>query len=242
MSDAILAAYHGGLGDSLQFSTLPEEFYKQQNRETYIWDKATFRNSEIFDLVWGCNPYIKGVKSGEWNAGDTPEIPYSNILGNAIMNWEKFHGLEPKNKYPKIYYQPEKHKDIGDIFLVDLTSISIDYDNQNLFSSYEKIKKRFPDKKFVSVSFQKLITSGKLNTYDFNFDGYIEVENIFRYCDLLTSVYGIVALSSGASHLSSALKQYHPDLHSICIMDQMWYNHHLDRGLFLFDNIEYVIY
>ena len=52
MSDVILGAWHGGLGDSLQFSTLPEEFYKQQGRETYIWQDAPFRNQEIYYLVW----------------------------------------------------------------------------------------------------------------------------------------------------------------------------------------------
>ena len=29
MSDVYLKAWHGGLGDALQFSTLPEEFSKQ---------------------------------------------------------------------------------------------------------------------------------------------------------------------------------------------------------------------
>ena len=51
MSDVILAAFHGGLGDNLQFSTLPEEFYKQQGRDTYISSQASFRNQEIYDLV-----------------------------------------------------------------------------------------------------------------------------------------------------------------------------------------------
>jgi hypothetical protein len=242
MSDVILSAYHGGLGDNLQFTTLPEEFYKQQNRETYIWDKASFRNPEIYELLWECNPYVKGIKSGDWNAGDTPDIPYSNVMGNPILNWEKLHGLNPTNKYPKIYYQPERHFDVKDIFLVDFSHISIDYNSDKLKQSFENVRNRFHDKKFVSVSFQKTINAQKLNTYQFDFDGYIEVENIFRYCDLISSVYGLLALSSGASHLSSALKQYHPDLISICIMDKIWYNHHVDKGLFLFDNIEYLIH
>ena len=74
MSDVLIKAYHGGLGDCLQFSTLPEQFSKQQGRNTYVLDESNFRNKEIYDLVWGCNPYIKGVKSGHWNAGDIPEI------------------------------------------------------------------------------------------------------------------------------------------------------------------------
>ena len=52
MSDVFLKAWHGGLGDALQFSTLPEEFYKQQGRKTYIVEDAPFRNPEIYDLVW----------------------------------------------------------------------------------------------------------------------------------------------------------------------------------------------
>ena len=33
MSDVYLKAWHGGLGDALQFSTLPEEFEKQQGKK-----------------------------------------------------------------------------------------------------------------------------------------------------------------------------------------------------------------
>ena len=66
MSDVFLKAFHGGLGDSLQFSTLPEEFAKQKGRKTYIVPDAPFRNQEIYDLVWGKNPYVLGKKEGEW--------------------------------------------------------------------------------------------------------------------------------------------------------------------------------
>jgi len=242
MTDVFLKAYHGGLGDSLQFSTLPEEFSKQQGKKTYILESAPFRNPEIYELVWGKNPYVEGRKEGTWNAGDIPEIPYSNIMGNTISNWEKFHGLNPINTRPKIYYEPEKHDDIKDIFIVDFSCISIDYDKNQLKNIFENIKNEYPDRKFVSVYFTKQVSDGKHNMYDIGFDGYIEVENIFRYCDLISSAYGLVALSSGASHLSSAIKEYSPNLKSICIMPKKWYNIHKERGLFLFDNIDYLTY
>ena len=41
-SDVYLAAYHGGLGDSLQFSTLPEEFYKQQGKKNICMGRCYF--------------------------------------------------------------------------------------------------------------------------------------------------------------------------------------------------------
>ena len=75
------------------------------------------------------------------------------------------------------------------------------------------------------------------------FDGYIEVENIFRYCDLISSVYGYVSLHSGGTLLSSALKEYSPDLKSICILSKPWYNEHkVVDNHFLFDNVNYLQY
>lgn len=242
MTDIFLKAYHGGLGDSLQFSTLPEQFSKQQGKKTYILEDAPFRNPEIYELVWGKNPYVEGRALGTWNAGDTPEIEYSNLTGNTILNWEKLHGLKPVNTHPKIYYEPENHKDMKDVFIVDFSCISIDYDKWQLKNIFEKIKNEYPDRKFLSVYFKNKVSDGKHNVYDIGFDGYIEIESIFRYCDLISSAYGFLSLSSGASHLSSAIKEYSPNLKSICIMPEKWYNIHRDRGLFLFDNIEYLKY
>ena len=242
MSDIFLKAYHSGLGDNLQFSTLPEQFSKQHGKKTYILESASFRNEEIYDLIWGKNPYVEGKKEGPWNAGDTPEFRYSTLTGNMIKNLEKLHGLEPINTHPKIYYEPEKCRDMENIFIVDFSCISIDYDKNELNNVLEKLKINYFDKKFVSVCFTKQIFDGKYNKYHAGFDGYIQVENIFRYCDLISSAYGLVALSSGASHLSSAIKEYSPNLKSICIMPQKWYNIHKERELFLFDNVDYLTY
>ena len=245
MSDVFLKAWHGGLGDALQFSTLPEEFYKQQGRKTYIVEDAPFRNPEIYDLVWDKNPYVHGKKAGVWNAGDLAEIPYQQLCmdgkgtGNMISNWELFHGLKPVNTHPKIYYEPEIHDGFKDVFIVDYSSTTIDYDQNELKRILEDTKKEYPDKRFLSVDFVKSVSS---NSYDIDYDGYVEVESIFRYCDLIASSYGILTLSSGASHMSSAIKDYSPDLKSICVMSKKWYNYHKERGLFFFDNIDYVTY
>ena len=249
MSDVYLKAWHGGLGDALQFSTLPEEFSKQQNRKTYILGDAPFRNPGIYDLVWDKNPYVLGKKFGTWNAGDLPEIPYrqdgfleENGTGNMISNWEKFHGLEPTNKYPKIYYEPEKHKDVKDIFIVDFTSTTVNDNSKKVAECLDKIRNEYPDRKFISVSFQDIEVKNDFSG-DIKFDGYIEVENIFRYCDLISSVYGYVSLHSGGTHLSSALKKYSPELKSICILSEPWYNEHkVVDNHFLFDNVNYIRY
>ena len=249
MSDVYLKAWHGGLGDALQFSTLPEEFSKQKGRKTYIVKDAHFRNPGIYDLVWGKNPYVLGKKEGIWNAGDLPNIPYRkegfleiNGTGNMISNWEKFHRLEPTNIYPKVYYEPEKHTDIKDIFIVDFTSTTVNDDSKKVAECLDKIRNEYPDRKFISVSFQDIEVKNDFSG-DIKFDGYIEVENIFRYCDLISSVYGYVSLHSGGTHLSSALKKYSPELKSICILSEPWYNEHkVVDNHFLFDNVNYIRY
>ena len=180
MSDVYLKAWHGGLGDALQFSTLPEEFLKQQDRKTYIVADAPFRNEGIYDLVWDKNPYVLGKKFGEWNAGDLPSIPYredgfleENGTRNMISNWEKFHGLQPTNKYPKIYYEPEKNEDVKNLFIVDFTSTTVSDSKEDVIKCLDQLRNDYSDRKFVSVSFEDITPTKDLSD-DIKFDGYIE--------------------------------------------------------------------
>jgi hypothetical protein len=238
MGDVILSAYHGGLGDHMQFSTLPEEFFLQQGRKTYIWDKAHFRNPDVYDFVWGTNPYVEGIRGGDWNAGDIPEIKFHNVCGTNIMNWEKLHGLNPKNRLPKIYYTPQKIDGYSDVFLVDTTSITVKYDSSLLKKTLEKIQKQNPDKIFVSVNFDKQFTETKWES----FENTIKIENIFHYYDMMNSVSGFIGMHSGASCMSSSVQEHNKDLKSLCIISRDGYDYHKNKGIFIFDNINYVIY
>ena len=239
VNDVILGAWHGGLGDNLQFSTLPEEFYKQEGKETYIWAGSPFRNSEIYDLVWGHNPYVKGILGGERTAGDLPDLHKSEVP-DCISNWEYLHGLKPTNKYPKIYYQPkQRSEDLSDVFLVDLTAISTEYKLPQIQTQLENFKKDNPNKVYLGVSFKQKFNRTQ---YQCNVDDIIEVETIFDYCDIMNSAYGIVTLHAGQSHLSSAIKEYNPELKSFCFMQKDIYEYHKNKSLFIFDNVEYLRY
>ena len=251
MSDVLLGSYFGGLGDNLQFSTLPEEFSKQKGRDTYIVSETTFRNKEIYDLVWGCNPYVKGVKDGRRTAGDTPEINFVNPNGyySSITNWEYLHGLEPTNSLPKIYYEPKKLEGYEDTILVDLSSISLKhngdkssfppaYDEKEVLTEYNKLRYFNPKKKFAKVNFSQDLGT---NSFNFNSDLIITVDSIFHYCDLMNSVYGIVGLYSGQSALSAAIIEYNPDLLSICLISEAVYKKHCKQSGFIFENLKYII-
>lgn len=249
MSDEIfISAYHGGLGDNLQFSTLPEMFSKQ-GKKVYVWSQSYFRNQEIFDLVWEKNPYILGIKDGEWNAGDAPVIGHKNITGNCISNWEALHGLEPTNLYPKIYYTPSGVQGLEKTMLVDLSSISTVYDNE-VSKHLEDLQEQNPDITFRHVRFMKNLNppkgsniahDGVFRQYKSGLQNFVDIYNIFQYCDVMYSSYGIISLHNGASHLSSAIKEYAPNLRSICLIPRSQYENNKNRALFVFDNVEYIM-
>ena len=249
MSDVILGPYFGGLGDSLQFSTLPEEFHKQKGRETYISEGTTFRNREIYDLVWGANPYVKGVKAGR-NAGDLAEFnPVINHTGNWISNWEYLHGLEPTNTRPKIYYEPKTIEGLEDVILVDRSCITINlentgygYDVEQVEKTYRTIRRMYPEKRFLVTNFKGDI--GEVNRYVPDADEEIEVESIFHYCDLMYSSHGICCFYSGSMVLATAVQRYKEDLNILCITSPSVYNSGRTQMMCIFhfpDHVNYII-
>ena len=151
---------------------------------------------------------MKGIKEGDWNIGDIPEIEYSNVSGNCISNWEKLHGLEPVNKYPKIYYVPKTSLDYSDVYLVDFTSISINYDKEKLINKLKQIQDEYPDKQFVEVTFsQDLSGGGNFNQYGVNLERLV-IDNIFQYYDIICSCSGLVALSSGHKQVTCVIAKF----------------------------------
>ena len=87
-----------------------------------------------------------------------------------IPNWEKFHGLNPTNKYPKIYYEPEKDKGVKDLFVVDFTSTTVSDSKEEAIKLLNQIRNEYPDRKFVSVSFTDITPTKDLSD-DIKFDG-----------------------------------------------------------------------
>lgn len=247
--DKFIHGYHGGLGDQLQFSTLPERF-SELGHNVYALDGAYYRNLEIYDLVWGCNPFIKGKKFGEWNVGDTPEIKYTQLHKNCISNWEMLHGLEPKNLYPKIYYQPKKI-DKKDYTLIDLSSISTDHNPEYLHNELnDLLKTRCSNSDLCYIKYKKNLNppnggirghSGKFNSYDVNhIENEILIENIFQYCDAIFSAKNFISLHSGGHSLASAIQNdYNKDLQIFCIITDSNYQYSVNRSSFIFDNVEY---
>jgi hypothetical protein len=206
MNKIVLLERFGGLGDNLQFSTLPEEFKKQKNLDFYIHQSTynNFRNKEIFSLVWEMNPYFKGVSNETPNAGHVHRFPSDE---NMICDIETMHELECKNETFKLYYEPKKIGSFNIIF--DLTSISFkDYYTQNkeqLNKIIEEILVDY-DTNIYFPEFTNLKSENYLPIVKIPNAKKIEVGNIFEYCDLISSCNNFVGLHSGGSHLATTYK------------------------------------
>ena len=107
------------------------------------------------------------------------------------------------------------------------------------FSLFDQIKHSNTDLTFVAVKFLK--RPGKINTpFVPDVESEVYIKNIFHYCDLMNSVYGIVTLYSGQMVLASAIKSQNPNLKIWCITPPKTYEvHNLTPG-FIFENVEYL--
>lgn len=244
MKEIAIKAWHGGLGDALQFSTLPEIF-SELGYDVYLAHDAPFRNNEIKELVWDLNPYVKGQKNVTWTLGDTPGTVYENKHGEFIKNWEALHGIEPKNVFPKIYYQPNKVEDIDGI--IDITSISVKYDKDRLIEVIkEYMTKHYPNSNFKIVSNKFYPIE---NSYGFDI---VEIDSLKHYVDIINSCNVFMSVISGQHILATSIRHMNTHFEQICFIpehnhgvpyvgeNETLYENLVRRRFFLFPMVKYI--
>ena len=198
--DIIISQPWGGLGDNLQFSTLPE-LYSKMGYNVYISSSNAFRNSEIYDLVWKLNPFVKGISDKPANVG----CEGIDVFGGSHMrNIELCNGLtNGYRKYPVVYYTPKLIPELKGCVLYDATATSFPASDLELKASFESVFRKYPDAKTLKVNFTNIKTR---DTPYFKHDLYT-VNSIFDLCDAIHSCQVFVADDSGSLVLASALKQ-----------------------------------
>lgn len=200
----------GGLGDNLQFSTLPEQL-SSQGHSVYLHHQNAVRNEEILKIAWGHNPFLKGTLGGSPNCGwigvdpgggRTPD-PKCPIFG--INKWERLFGAPLSMGIPKIYWTPPRTEGLEKVVLVDLNYSSCTYlDHFVLPTVYREIAARWPGADVRQVNFKKQVSTKAFKS-DFQ---PIEVHDIYHYCSLIASCRAIVTLLSGSSPLASAVRGF----------------------------------
>lgn len=216
----------GGLGDNLQYTTLPQ-LYSEQGYDVYISSDNACRNSEIYDLVWGLNPYIKGKIDRKSNAGACMSMKWKT--NSFIKNIELSHHLEDGvYPYPIIYYKPKKIDLLHNTLLYDITSVSSSYTDHYIQKKFIPIFEKYDTLQKKKIVFTQIPNR---NTPNFGTD-IIEVNSIYEYCDILYSCGVYVTLFSGGAVLASTVKNVRmtPEIHC--------FNHYPHQG-FVFNNAHY---
>lgn len=198
-------------GDYLMISNLPELFYKKYNLYTFISKKCEYRDFNTYKLLFEPNPYVKGLTDEEPNTFIDCRNPVMNEFQSTI--YCKRFSLSECDKIPKIYYEPKKIESYQNTILFDVASRSykeliplISDKSVNLLkelkNSNENLKiclLRYSDNNINDVS--RLIP-------DIEFE-YINVDNIFDYCDILANIKYYIGINSGSSLTASSIKEYY---------------------------------
>lgn len=235
-----IRGYFGGLGDQLQFTSLPQRF-TEAGHEVYLYngpDVQPYRNAEIKSLLWGTNPYIIGASDKKWNAGDIPSRVLVNSTGNHIQNWEVLHGLPRKDTLPKIYHNPNEIKGVD--VVIELSGISLmdKYDREAVIKTVSKLihvyryNRNFKIRQIVSLFQNNPIVIPGVEL--------MKVTGLFRMWDVVCSAKVLITLNSGTHSLAAAAQEYNDGLSHTCIIPASEWDWIMKEQRFIFPNISYI--
>lgn len=235
----ILDVKHGGLGDHLAFSTLPEIAHAQ-GYEVWLSNSSEFRNSEIKEVVWQKNPFFKGFCDQLPNAGHQAisllEGSYRYFDREFIERIEEAHNLRSQNCYPKTYLQHADVTDFNSRTIVDIGSTTHEFSQSTLADFLHWSQHHFD----INLN-EALIPHFKMqvakNNPNSNFGIPVLVESLAHYATLLANCHTLVCVHSGAHALAASLHHQGRMPRIICLTRAWNYN----SRTFVFPNVFYHI-
>jgi hypothetical protein len=237
LNEAIIHQPWGGLGDNLSFSTLPEMFAAHGVR-TFVSARNVVRNAEIDSLVWRLNPFIGGVSDAEPNAGACRGAILDGIPKSLsfIERIEAAHGLEPANRFPKIYYKPKPRPELSDAVIVDVGATAFTTPSALIADYLDFVVANYQYRRndLLQVKFTNKVSK---NNHPVSNLASLKVINIFEYCDIIASCRAFVTVHSGAQTLAAAVRgqQARPLIHCFCTTTQF------NSRTYLWDGVEYYV-
>lgn len=239
---------YGGLGDNLQFSTLPELFHEKGIKCYIHVDNSTRNDNEVYDLIWGCNPFIIGKLNDTPNAGSCrlKYWPPLNLNMWFIERIEKAHNLQSSSYYPKIYYKPNIILDLSNTILIDLTGVSqvFSFKKYKEFIDYFVPKIIYKNKVIKIVNRPKYITDHfeEVNKYlktRINNVEYYTIDSLHDYCNVINSCYMLIVQNSGIHSLAAAIKQDSKSPNILCFNQHETYTKEQNKGYYNYKNVNY---
>jgi hypothetical protein len=199
----IIGQPYGGLGDNFQFSTLPEMFARQ-GIETWISSQNVCRNPQIYEMVWGLNPFVKGIKDEPPNitVADVERSPKCGEL-NTVQRAELLYLGAWEHCYPTTFYQPKYRPDFANKAVLEFGYVTVD-----LTSALSRIK----DELRYMLEGQEVVllrnpVNANLAVGDFP---EYAVQSIWELADILYSCRLFAGIESGAAVLCATLKRDQP--------------------------------
>ena len=250
MNKVRIKPFFRGLGDHLQFSTLPEVL-NSRGVSVDLHSDAEFSNGEIEDLVYGCNPFIQGKSHGSWDYGDgSSNWNYRHLHKSFIRNIESASGLPDQNDFPKIYYEPKK---VGSYdVIIDLSSVclrdKLDYE-KSAGVIRQVLDQEIPGGK------PQIVRSKYFDPNNFLGLPEINVSSLKQYVDVIYSSIFYISFLSGGHSLASSIRHLHPDLVQYCVIPEhlpnlgrgdseglSFYDYHIEKGFWTFPKVKYKKY
>lgn len=201
----------GGLGDHLDFSTLPRRF-AELGHKVFLSDECIARTDEAMDIIWKCNPYITGFNDERRpNAGYALQGRFYDVANRlpigCIEAMERTHDLPPPYSIaPEIHYQPKPyHQDLSKITLYDPAALSSAVDGHGWARFQQKMQDRFGGNIYLvthdpSVASVPPFAEGTAT---------LGVNSLYEYVDMLATCRAWIGSESGAQALAAAVRGNH---------------------------------
>jgi hypothetical protein len=238
----IFAQPWGGLGDNLQFTTLPR-LYHERGEEFYISSHNQYRNEEIYEFCWKNNPYVKGIINQYPTIGASAPDVQKGVTDNIVSAAEIRHGFSGSGRYPEIYYEPNVIDEMADKILVDLSAHTLINNGLDKFYNVETlfdlVDTSVPRENVRFVTFKNVDIPYLSGGFDFE-EQEIQIESIFHYADLIHSSKEYYCLYSGGNSMAAAIKnKCNSNVKINCFLHGT-VNENLDKAFFIFDNVNYI--
>ena len=234
----VLSNPWGGLGDNLQYSTLPELF-ALSGYQVWVSAHNKARNPEISKLVWGRNPYVCGISPEPGNIGE-PVCSKSDVFGDLgvpfIGRIERAHGFKGLGRFPKVYHTPPTVPAVQDRILIDLGSTSVGGGAEKLINyvNFVVVKYKYRPEDLLQVQHGNI---PQAHGVSFNNLATVTSSSLEEYCSLLASCRALITVHSGAQSLAVSMRWQGIAPHLHCFALDWQYNH---RD-YIYNDVDYYI-
>jgi hypothetical protein len=223
-----------GLGDSLSYSTLPEELTRQFGHEVWIREpRAGWRNEGVRRL-WERNAFVKGFV-------DEPQSEFTRYEDRAprsYLSWtramENMYGCVPKNDFPTIPWTPKKSLDWASKIFIDPRSSSQSFPAKVIDTYVQKVASQLEFDPTDVVVIESPYSSEHGNDALPN-NPRLLVSGIDEYAEAISSCKIFLSVESGGQAFASAVKGVSESPHVVALFTTA---QHSDR-VFVWPNVSY---